>query len=225
MPPKPKYTKEEIIDAAYLLVCERGADALTAREVGNRLGTSSSPIFTVFRDMEELKDAVRARAKACFDRYMETAEQFRPAYKKRGMQWVKFAQEQPMLFRLLFMEGMKSLPDFDHALQIIPFGKENDIAIIQRDYHASAAQAEHLFRQMWVYTYGLCTLCAAQVCSFTEQEIAQQLGEIFRGMIFVLRQSAPDITALVPAQRDTPAGAEIEAQNPDLRVQTGGNPT
>lgn len=86
MPPKPKYTKEEIIAAAFELVREAGSDALTAREVGKRLSTSSSPIFTVFRDMDELRCAVRTMAKARFDGYMAVAENYVPAYKMRGMQ-------------------------------------------------------------------------------------------------------------------------------------------
>ena len=52
MPPKPKFTKEEIINSAYELVRLGGENALTAREVGQSLGTSSSPIFTFFSDME-----------------------------------------------------------------------------------------------------------------------------------------------------------------------------
>ena len=55
-------------------------DALTAREVGKRLSTSSSPIFTVFRDMDELRCAVRTMAKARFDGYMAVAENYVPAY-------------------------------------------------------------------------------------------------------------------------------------------------
>lgn len=80
MPPKPKYTKEEIVTAAFELVREAGSDALTAREVGKRLSTSSSPIFTVFRDMDELREAVRTMAKARFDAYMQVAENYVPAY-------------------------------------------------------------------------------------------------------------------------------------------------
>ena len=59
MPPKPKFTRDEIVSAALALVRERGESALTAREVGKALGVSSSPIFTTFRDMDELKAAVR----------------------------------------------------------------------------------------------------------------------------------------------------------------------
>ena len=67
MPPKPKFTKDEIINAAFEIVRTRGEHALTAREVGKYLKTSSSPIFTVFNDMEELKTEVARKAKARFD--------------------------------------------------------------------------------------------------------------------------------------------------------------
>lgn len=45
MPPKAKYTRDEIIAIAYELVREQGVEALTAREVAKRLGTSPSPIL------------------------------------------------------------------------------------------------------------------------------------------------------------------------------------
>ena len=66
MPPKPKFTKEEVTAAAYALVREQGIGALTARELGARLGSSARPIFTVFADMAELKSAVCERARGCF---------------------------------------------------------------------------------------------------------------------------------------------------------------
>ena len=120
MPPKAKYTRDEIIAIAYELVREQGVEALTAREVAKRLGTSPSPIFALFRDMEELKAAVKERAAACFGSYMADAERYYPAYKRRGMQWVKFAQEEPLLFRMLFMQDMHGV-DLDTALRRIPF--------------------------------------------------------------------------------------------------------
>ena len=215
MPPKPKYTKEEIIAAAFELVREAGSDALTAREVGKRLSTSSSPIFTVFRDMDELREAVHAMAKARFDAYMAVAENYVPAYKMRGMQWVKFAAEEPRLFQLLFMQHGDGA-DFDRAMSEILFSRESDIHIIMRDYHASREAAEHLFRQMWIYTYGLCALSAAGVCIFTEAEIATRLGEIFRGMVFVLQNGNAAATGIHPAVRGSSASEKIEKENPNL---------
>ena len=214
MPPKAKYTRDEIIAIAYELVREQGVEALTAREVAKRLGTSPSPIFALFRDMEELKAAVKERAEVCFGSYMADAERYYPAYKRRGMQWVKFAQEEPLLFQMLFMQDMHGV-DLDTALRKIPFDADNDIAIIMQDYRATRQQAEHLFRQMWIYTYGMCTLCAAKVCAFTEQEIAQQLGEIFQGMIFVLRSDKAQEASIRPAARGS-ADADFPWPAPDL---------
>lgn len=186
MPPKAKYTRDEIIAIAYELV----------------------------RDMEELKAAVKERAEACFGSYMADAERYHPAYKRRGMQWVKFAQEEPLLFRMLFMQNMHGV-DLDTALRKIPFDADTDIAIIMQDYRATRQQAEHLFRQMWIYTYGMCTLCAAKVCAFTEREIAQRLGEIFQGMIFVLRSDKAQEASIRPAVRGS-ADAEFPWPAPDL---------
>lgn len=215
MPPKPKYTKEEIVKAAFELVREAGSDALTAREVGKRLDTSSSPIFTVFRDMEELRRAVRDMAKARFDCYMAVAQNYVPAYKMRGMQWVKFAAEEPRLFQLLFMQSGDGA-DFDRAMREIPFSRDSDIEIIMRDYHASRDAAAHLFRQMWIYTYGLCALSAAGVCTFTEDEIARMLGEIFHGMVFVLQNGNAAATGIHPAMRGSSASEKIEKEHPNL---------
>lgn len=217
MPPKPKFTREEIVDTAFALVCENGMEALSARELGARLGSSARPIFTLFADMNDLKQAVTAKAQERFDAYMKAAEDFTPAYKKRGMQWVKFASENPKLFRLLFMNREQKAESFDEAVRQMPFGMENDIRIIMRDYHASRQQAEHLFRQMWTYTYGLCVLCAAKVCAFSDEEIARRLGEIFRGMVYVITTERELFAELTPAETGTSESREIEKLHPDFQ--------
>lgn len=52
MPPKPKFTREEIVAAALQVVRTRGLEALTTREIAAELGTSTRPIFTYFESME-----------------------------------------------------------------------------------------------------------------------------------------------------------------------------
>lgn len=41
MPPKPKFTWDEIIATALQLVSEKGAEALTAKALGDALGSSA----------------------------------------------------------------------------------------------------------------------------------------------------------------------------------------
>ncbi len=47
MPPKAKFTKEQVISAALDVVESEGADALTARKLGEKLGSSARPVFRV----------------------------------------------------------------------------------------------------------------------------------------------------------------------------------
>ena len=58
MPPKAKFTKQELIDAAIDLIREGGADALSARNLGERLSCSSRPIFTLYESMAQLQHDV-----------------------------------------------------------------------------------------------------------------------------------------------------------------------
>lgn len=51
MPPKAKYTREEIVQIALDLVSEKGIGALNARNLGAAMGTSTRPVFTAFKNM------------------------------------------------------------------------------------------------------------------------------------------------------------------------------
>ena len=66
MPPKSKFTRDEILNMALCITKEHGIDAVTARELGNRLGSSARPIFTVFQSMEQVQREV---VQAARDRY------------------------------------------------------------------------------------------------------------------------------------------------------------
>ena len=58
MPPKVKFQKEEIVEAAVNIARKKGISAVTAREVGAVLGVSSRPLFTYFDTVDELKREV-----------------------------------------------------------------------------------------------------------------------------------------------------------------------
>ena len=58
MPPKAKFTREQITKAALEIVREENFERLTARSLGKKMGSSACPIFTVFENMEEVQQAV-----------------------------------------------------------------------------------------------------------------------------------------------------------------------
>ena len=72
MPPKCKFTREEIIKTALDLTREEGINALTARALGAKLGSSPKPIFTVFENMEEVQSEVQRAAKTLYAEYIQS---------------------------------------------------------------------------------------------------------------------------------------------------------
>ena len=102
MPPKAKYTREEIVNIALDLVAAHGTSALNARSLGAALGTSTRPVFTAFKSMGELLEEVRTAAMERFNEYVNT-NVIQPPFKNVGMKMVRFAAEQPKLFQLLYM--------------------------------------------------------------------------------------------------------------------------
>ena len=96
MPPKAKFSKKEIIEAAVDIVKAEGSQALTARALGAKLGTSSSPIFTVFQNMDEVQQEVLKSANQLYENYLETDMKSKkyPPYKSSGMAYIRFAKEE-----------------------------------------------------------------------------------------------------------------------------------
>lgn len=113
MPPKPRFTREEIVAAALDIVSRKGIEALTARELGETLGSFAHPIFTVFRSMEELQQEVRSAAMRRFESYAGRTMPGVPLFKQVGMQMVLFGAQEPKLYQLLFMRENRSAVSFD----------------------------------------------------------------------------------------------------------------
>ncbi|MCP4704527.1 MAG: TetR/AcrR family transcriptional regulator, partial [candidate division Zixibacteria bacterium] len=54
MPPKVKYTKNDVIEAAFVITEKKGLNNLTARSIANQLGSSTAPVYMHFESMDEL---------------------------------------------------------------------------------------------------------------------------------------------------------------------------
>lgn len=187
MPPKPKFTKDEIALAALDIVKKDGVSALTARELGKRLGSSSCPVFTVFKNMEEVKGAARELGLREFEEYASDFTGYTPAFKRIGMLMVSYAINEPELFKLLFMQEHTESRCFENTIQDLGSLADTCIQLIQNDYEISLNDAETLFEQMWIHAFGLCSLCVMKVCDFSEEEISKRLSQVFAGLITIIK--------------------------------------
>lgn len=198
MPPKAKFTREEIIEAALMLAADKGMSALTARELGTALGSSTRPIFTAFQNMEELLTEVRRAALGKFEMYVRKAEAYSPVYKELGLQMVRFASEQPKLYRLLFMTEKPEAKNFDDVFRNLGDIAVMCVEVIQKDYGLSYDHAKLLFKHNWIHTYAVGALIATGVCDFTESEIQDMLSREFVAMLMLIKSGKAESCTTVP---------------------------
>ena len=179
MPPKCRFSREEIIAAALEITRERGIEAVTARSLGEKLGSSSKPIFSVFENMEEVFEETLKAARGVYNGYIAGALASEQAFREVGTQYIVFAVKEPMLFQLLFM---KEQTEKRSALGILPMIDDNYEQILQSvidGYGVNKDEAKGLYRHLWIYTHGIASLIATGVCRFAPQEIGEMVSEIF----------------------------------------------
>jgi len=189
VPPKAKFTKEEIIEAALEIVRNEGFAALTARALGARLGSSARPIFTVFQGMDEIRQAVVDKAKALYREYIKRGLSDTPAFKGVGTQYILFSIHEPKLFQLLFMKEHDDVPELSAVLPIIDENYEAILSSVRDGYNLSHETAEKLYRHLWIYTHGIAALCATKMCRFTGEEISVMMTEVFISLLNRLKEA------------------------------------
>lgn len=189
MPPKAKYTRQEIISIALDLVAEQGINALNARSLGAALGTSTRPVFTAFTSMGELLAEIRTAAMERFNAYVNT-DVIQPPFKNVGMKMIRFAAEQPKLFQLLYMSENENTRGFDGVFRELGENSGKCIEYIMRDYDMSREDAMKIFRSLWLYTFGIGVMIASKICRFDDNEISDMLSQQFRAVIGLIKSQS-----------------------------------
>ncbi|MDE7435953.1 MAG: WHG domain-containing protein [Lachnospiraceae bacterium] len=185
MPPKAKFSKDEIIQMAFQIAKTDGIDKITARELGTRLGSSARPIFTVFENMDQIRAEVIACGKELYRQYVTDGLQQEIAFKGVGMAYITFSIREPKLFQLLFMSAGSEQTDVAHILPQIDASYEEILHSVQIPYGLSRAAADRMYQHLWTYTHGIATMCATGLCNYTMEQISDRLTEIFKSLLMM----------------------------------------
>lgn len=178
MPPKVKITKEDIVQTALELVRANGEGAINARSLAAALNCSTQPVFSNFETMEELRKAV---IRAAYDRYLgflrrEVEGGKYPPYKAYGMGYIRFAEEESELFKLLFMrdrgdEDISPQIDFEESLQMIM--QANGV---------TRERAWRMHMELWAWAHGIGTMLATSFLPLERDLISEMLSDVYQGV-------------------------------------------
>lgn len=179
MPRNYLFTKEQVLDAAIRLTREKGFSAVSARSLGERLGTTSSPIFSHFENMADVQRGIIDAANARYQSFRkeELASGKYVPYKASGMAYIRFAKEEKELFKLLFMrdrsqESVKENPEEMDAL----------IGLICRQIKIDKEEARLFYLEMWAFTHGIASMIATNYLDWDEAFVSRALTDSYEGL-------------------------------------------
>ncbi|MBP9987659.1 MAG: hypothetical protein KBT44_07040 [Bacteroidales bacterium] len=180
MPRSAFFSKETIAAAGLEVVRQHGIGALTARALGKRLGCSLSPIFTVFKDMDEIQIAVRQAAAALFADYVKDVSDYQPAFKEYGMRLIRFAREEQNIFQL-FLERGNSLMDNAPAAAL------ECLKGIKEAYQLTDNQVMTFYRQIWTFTCGVAVLATRSPGEYPDSLTGEMISTQFISTLSFLK--------------------------------------
>lgn len=153
MPPKTKYTVENVLDAALEVVQSDGLHGLSARTVARELGSSTAPVSTAFENMQALHDAV---VEAIIEKLLAAidANEATEADPVRGAAFAiaRFTADNPRFYEALFLHPHETPPDW--AALRTSFSRP--LGDSERYKQLSAKERDALAWRASVVTHGIC---------------------------------------------------------------------
>ncbi len=175
MPRKPATTKEAMIDGAFRLIREQGHEALTVRNLAAFLGCSTQPIMYQFPDTDILKDLTYRKADAYHSKYILAAGDLL----EMGIRYIRFAQDEPHLFRFLFQSGRFS------GLSLMDLIKAPEaagvLAAVSTEEELTAEEAAASFEPLVAVVHGYASLIANNGMNYDPDAIRKALIMIAEG--------------------------------------------
>ena len=180
MPALRKINKEDIVNASVEIIRKEGLKKLNARKVAKQLECSTQPIFYIYSNMDEMKNDALIEISKIFDTAMLKSNYDKPAYKDIGKNYIKFAKDEPILFKLLFNSEIN-----EETLCFIDLSgsSERIHETISNQTGLSMEEAKKFHLKMWLYVNGIANLVANNTCNFTDDEIDSLLGEQYISML------------------------------------------
>ncbi len=116
MAPRKKFTKQDIINAAFEIAKIDGLDAITIRRVAEQLGSSIAPIYVNFDEVEELIQAVVDHTQEIAKQLVLEQNSGHP-FRDIGLGGIKFAKEYSVLYRDLIMKNNSHMQHNEESLR------------------------------------------------------------------------------------------------------------
>lgn len=170
MPAKKQITKSMILNAALELLKREGYAHVNIKQLSKELGCSTQPIYLSFSGMDALRSELIPLAIGEFEIYMRRSGTA-GAGDLYGMDYIRFAKEEPRLFCFLFMRS-NAFSEIRQALLPIIARSMNEL---MDRYHIGPEEADLLHDQLWMHAHGIASMVATDFCHWDMEKIEKML--------------------------------------------------
>ncbi len=115
MGPKVKFTKEQVINAAFEIAKSEGIDSVTMKKIAQKMGSSVAPIYVNFKNVNELTEALINRIFSISQQLLIEESTGNPFY-DIGRASLRFADEYKVLFRDMIMKSNGYKKSYDEKM-------------------------------------------------------------------------------------------------------------
>ena len=195
MPPKTRITKDMITDAAIEVVRTQGFESINARTVSERLHSSTQPVMYHFSTIDEMKRAAYAQADRLHSEYMMAVLPEHDPILGIGLNYIRFAVEEPQLFRFLFQSGYaeeNSLLEMIDSEELVPI-----LAAMQEGAGLSMEKTKQVFLTVALFAHGYASIIANNGLEYDEKTVAEHLERAWNGALLAAAQKENEHEATV----------------------------
>ena len=181
--PKAKVTRDMVVEAAFAVARAAGAEQVNARTVSEKLGCSTQPVMYHFATIEALKRAVYAKADRYHSDYLMKTEDVPLGI---GLNYIRFAIEEPHLFRFLFQSGFAvegSLPEMLDSAELEPI-----LSAMQGVLGLGAGQTKEVFLTVALFTHGYASIISNNRLEIDEAAVSKHLERVWEGAVLAAQE-------------------------------------
>ena len=186
MPPISRITRDMIVDAAVAIARESGFEQISAQTVARRLHCSTQPVMYNFATIDSLKRAAYAQADRQHTEYLMNTPSGHNPILGIGLNYIRFAVEEPHLFRFLFQSGYakeSNLPEMIDSEELKPI-----LAAMQEGLGIDAEKTREVFLIVALFAHGYASIIANNSLEFDERFIAKHLERAWNGAVIAVCQ-------------------------------------
>ena len=126
-----------------------------------------------------------------------------PPFKGYGQMLLRFALDEPDMYRMIFFEGYSANLDeyLDAKVDV-----EAVLQVIQSTFDLNPVDARWLLRNMLIYVHGMSAMIISGTVPIDERELAENLGGACRGFVMQLKSKPDERIRVMPGTETTDMG-------------------